>query len=386
MDVLISYGLKNKHYYDFFEKHNNVGHVFKRDYLFRNTNILSENFQVAYNSDGYGSIMIGAKKCTEKKLSRFTEETTFLEKNSVKYIVKKGSKKKKGNLVRIKKNIKEKVKVLKKKQWTSYKKPVFISGDERISLLNNSLKNSFVKLINDDCSNEYFILNTATPEYDTHNSLQNLIRINNDFNGDFGNDDIFIYMLSPNDFIENDNRSNFLTLSIYGFNKNGIYYPPVFNNKFSNFLIFMRNNFFLSNLMIEDINKKFTYFLRSNNSIIEYLKKRDYVESPCEKEIKIIENILDKNPSFKKLYLGISPNYGISQQSLKESSYLEKCLEKAINKDSEIVILEFSNKLKEMLKNEPFVKSINNKNFYTKTDNIYLSKTLKLLLDEIHIK
>ena len=135
------------------------------------------------------------------------------------------------------------------------------------------MNNSFVKLINDDCSNEYIILNTATPEYDTHNSVQNLIRINIDFNNDFGNDDIYIYMLSPNDFIENDIRSNFLTQSIYGFNKNGIYYPPIFNNKFSSFLIFMRNNFFLSNLLIEDINKKFKYFLRSNNSIIEYLKK-----------------------------------------------------------------------------------------------------------------
>ena len=96
--------------------------------------------------------------------------------------------------------------------------------------------------------------------------------------------------------------------------------------------------------------------------------------------------MLDKNPSFKKLYLGISPNYGISKQSLKESSYLEKCLEKAINKDSEIVILEFSKKLNEILKNEPFLKSIKNKNYYSKTDNILLSKTLKLLLDEIHKK
>ena len=103
IDLLISYGLKNKHYYDFFEKNNNVGHVFKRKYLFRNQNILSENFQTSYYTDGYGSINVVKKTCPEKRSLRFLEEETFLEKSTIKYIIKKGSKKKKERLKGLKK-------------------------------------------------------------------------------------------------------------------------------------------------------------------------------------------------------------------------------------------------------------------------------------------
>ena len=312
------YGLKG--YAEFFESNNRVGYINKRGFSGVFGGPLDE-FNNVVNIDRFGNRYSANKICKNKNLNE-----------------------------------------------NKYQKVLFV-GDSALAGFEVDDNETYVSILNKKCDNNFRFINGGVRGHDTHMAIANLKRLIIEKDLDH-KDTKFIYMLTSNDFRENDYKNSYFGMK----SKFGSIYDSTFYKPYSNPLKMKTKEFLGKNFYFL---KKFRRFLilkyaeyknnKENKKILNINKSIDQeknIAKKCKRVIDIISSSILGERSIKEIYIISHP--GLSKNSLDNFKIQENCLNNASKTNENIIVIQIANELEDILENRK-----SNLSFKFKRDSHY---------------
>ena len=294
------YGLKG--YAEFFESSKKVGYINKRNFRGRFGGPLDE-FSNIVNIDSFGNRYSTIKDCENINSSNQT------------------------------------------------KQKILFVGDSALAGFEVSDDKTYTSLLNENCRIPFLFINGGVRGHDTHMAMANLVRLIKEKNLE-SKDTRFFYMLTSNDFKENNNKNSYLGMKAnFGSIYDSTFYKPYMNPYKMKFKNFLANNFyFLKKFRRYLITLNYDFNKDISNSK-ENININNQKTLDCERVIQIVSKTISKNKSIEKIYIISHPGLSNKISFLKGFKEQENCLQNASIADRRIIVVKISDQIEEIFKN-----------------------------------
>ncbi len=224
-----------------------------------------------------------------------------------------------------------------------------IIGDSVVAGFEVNDNETYVSIINKKCIKELLFINGGVRAHDTHMSMANIKRLIKEY-GLKEEELKIIYILSVNDFYENDDKFRYSSLkSKFGSVYDGDFFKPYRNPFINRLRIFIGDNFYFltrSILLLEEFkrirNEKIFANIQDNNLSNQSNDFR------CKRAISIVNKYFLEKSKINNIFIGFSPMF-LNPQALDESVNYEKCLRRNSLDSKKITVIPFSEEIKSLI-------------------------------------
>ena len=231
---------------------------------------------------------------------------------------------------------------------------ILIVGDSQVAGYEVADDETYVALLNQNCLNNAIYINGGVRAHDTHMAMANLRRIV--LESGFENNEVkYIYMLTTNDFKENNLKNSYKSMkALFGSIHDNEFYQPHVNPIKLNAKKIIGKNFYFTKkfrrtiISIIDSSKK-----TNTQKIVQFKSKYENLENnkkECIRVKNIVEKVINEDNKINKIYIGVHPSF--SKKSIKNlisnQKKHEDCLNSALDKNKNIEVIPISKALANM--------------------------------------
>ena len=204
-------------------------------------------------------------------------------------------------------------------KYESNQSKILIVGDSQVAGYEVADDETYVALLNQNCLNNSTFINGGVRAHDTHMAMANLKRIVLE-SGFKDNEVKYIYMLTANDFKENNFKNSYKSMkALFGSIHDDEFYQPYENPiKLNAKKILGKNFYFAKKFRRRIISIKPSSKKTNSQKIVQEKSKSENLDKnkkECLRVKDIVQKVINEDNKINKIYIGVHP--GFSKNSIK---------------------------------------------------------------------